>query len=128
MRAKNIATKDDDEEEEEDPEKRTAVPRARQRAAKAHLPMKPKLYLERWSAWRPTRGPGPAVMTDTGWWRPHERAMTPVPTRIRQVAGQKAAAGVVNKKTYHSAHTGSGARSPQALPDFAGPKSVDGVV
>ena len=57
MRAKNIATKDDDEEEEEDPEKRTAVPRARQRAAKAHLPMKPKLYLERWSAWRPTRGP-----------------------------------------------------------------------
>ena len=57
MRAKNIATKDDDEEEEEDPEKRTAVPRARQRAAKAHLPTKPKLYSERWSARRPTRGP-----------------------------------------------------------------------
>ena len=53
----DIATKDDGDEEEEDPEKRTAVPRARQRAAKAHLPTKPKLYSERWSARRLTRGP-----------------------------------------------------------------------
>jgi hypothetical protein len=53
----DIVTKDDDDDEEEDPEKRTAVPRARQRAAKAHLPTKPKLYSERWSARRPTRGP-----------------------------------------------------------------------
>jgi len=52
----DFATKDDDDEEEEDPKKRTAVPRARQRAAEAHLPTKPKLYSELWSARRPTRG------------------------------------------------------------------------
>ena len=33
------------------------MPRARQRAAEAHLPTKPKLYSELWPAWRPTRGP-----------------------------------------------------------------------
>ena len=54
MSEDDFVTKDDEDEEEEDPKKRTAVPRARQRAAEAHLPTKPKLHSELWSAQRPT--------------------------------------------------------------------------
>jgi len=63
----NFATKDDDDEEDKDPKKRMAVPRARQRAAEAHLPTKPKLYSELWSARRPTRGQDVARRNNRRW-------------------------------------------------------------
>jgi hypothetical protein len=134
----DFVTKDDDDDEDGDPEKRTAVPRARQRATEAHLPTKPKLYSELWPARRLTRGPetcrddrhrlAAAARAGNDARSNKEADIEANRQAIEKGAGQKATAGEVDRdhkeaahaaatatKTHHTARKGSGARSPPSV-------------